>query len=127
MTEIKCRCCKQMLPLELFGLNPTGKSFKTCNTCRTKRRDNWEKCNTETKQCPRCKRSFRSPNWILEHHLIRWECYKTTITNPTQEKFYKWLSDNRDNELFKKVHGCRIESAISWVEFEDSETENTTS
>ena len=121
MTEIKCRCCKQMQSLELFGLNPMGKSFKTCNTCRTKRRDNWEKCNTETKQCPRCKRTFRSPNWILEHHLITWVCYKTTITNPTQEKFYKWLYDNKDDELFKKVHGRNIEAAIFWIDEYDSE------
>jgi hypothetical protein len=27
----------------------------------------------------------------LEHHLITWECYKTTITNPTPEKYEKWI------------------------------------
>ena len=55
--------------------------------------------------------------------MITWSCYKTTITNPTQEKFYKWLYDNKDDELFKKIHGRNIEAAIFWIDEYDSELE----
>ena len=55
--------------------------------------------------------------------MITWACYKTTITNPNQDTFYKWIYANKDDELFKKAPGKRLVLAISLIDGVDSELE----
>lgn len=41
ITEIKCNCCQQILPLEMFGIDRSNKAFgrqRTCKPCGAARR-----------------------------------------------------------------------------------------
>jgi hypothetical protein len=115
-----CSCCNRIVSLECFEKNRTGELFKQCNSCREKQRESRarhrEEHDMDTKTCPRCKQGYRTINYSEKKHMLNWSCYKTILTNPTKEDYYKFIYENKDEKQLSRWNKQEIPNAIKFIE-----------
>ena len=70
----------------------------------------------ETRTCPRCKQWYRIVNYSEKKHMLNWSCYKTSLTNPTKEDYYRFIYENKDEKLLSRWNKQEIPNAIKFIE-----------
>ena len=126
----KCNACKRLLSLESFDKNPLGELFKCCKTCLQKNRESKARYreihDDETNTCPKCKQWYRIVNYNEKKHMLNWSCYKTTLTNPTKEDYYRFIYENKNEKLLSRINKEQIPNAIKFIESLDEASASST-
>ena len=48
--------------------------------------------------------------------MLNWSCYKTSLTNPTKEDYYRFIYENKDEKLLSRWNKQEIPNAIKFIE-----------
>ena len=122
-----CCGCKRMLSLTCFDTNRrAGELFKTCARCLENNFNYRQKHDDETRTCPRCKEEYRIVNWNEKKHMLNWSCYKTSLTNPTKEDYYRFIYENKDEKQLSRINKEQIPIAIKFIESLDEASASST-